>query len=155
MKVVAFVAGGAEGVLEMFAAPFGPIKARIAGVAKMFEAAFLEMFGGEMADGDVVGFEPWKGWDEASGADVDDWDWNVFEGGGDIWIFDAGDDAVAVPVGEPGGRLIAAVVFGEVKGPGTMFADVGDDAAEETARVGVGGLDQKGDFDRGFQLVRP
>ena len=140
--------------MEMFAAPFGPIETRVAGVTKMFEAAFLEMFGGEMADGDVVGLEPWQRGNQAGGADVDDGDGNVFQGGGDVWVFDAGDDAVAIPVREPGGRLIAAIVFGEVKGPWTMFADVGDDAAEETARVGVGGLDQEGDFDRWFQLVR-
>ena len=143
----------AEGILEMFAAPFGPVEARVTGVTEMFEATFLEMFGGEVTDGDVIGFEPGERGDEAGGADVDDGDWNVFKGGGDVWIFDARDDAVAVPVRKPGGWLIAAIVFGEVKGPWTMFADVGDNAAQETARVGVGGLDQEGDFDRRFQRV--
>ena len=96
--MVAFVAGDAEGILEMFAAPFGPVETRIAGVAEMFEAAFLEVFGGEMADGDVVGFEPWERRDEAGGAHVNDGNGNIFKGGGDGRVFDAGDDAVTVPV---------------------------------------------------------
>ena len=33
-----------------------------------------------------------------------------------------------------------------------MFADEADDAAEETAGVSIGGLDEQGDFGGGFQV---
>ena len=75
------------------------------------------------------------------------------EGFGDGRIFDAGDDAGAVPGGEPGGGFVAAGMLGKVDGPGAMFADETNDAAEETASVGVGGFDKEGDFGGGFQGV--
>jgi hypothetical protein len=141
------VAGGADGILEMFAAPLGPIETRVAGETEMFEAAFEKMIGGEMGDCAVVGLEPRKRWQQARGADVDDGNGERTQGGGDGFVLDAGEDAMAIPMREPGGGLIAAIVFGKVKGPIAMFANVGDDAAQEAARVGVGGLDQQGDFD--------
>src|SRR5438477_365408 len=79
---------------------------------------------------------------QAGGANVNDWDGNIFEGGGDGRIFNARDDAMPVPMREPGRRLIAAIMFGEIKGPRTMFANVGNDAAQQTAGVSVRGLDQ-------------
>lgn len=68
----AMAAGGAHGVLEMFATPFGPVETGIAGERKMFETAFQEVIGGEMGDGAVVSFEPGQGGDKAGGAHIDD-----------------------------------------------------------------------------------
>ena len=45
----------------MFFAPFGPVEATVPRVTEIREAAFEEMFGGEMRDGAVVRFEPRKG----------------------------------------------------------------------------------------------
>lgn len=145
---VAIEGGGADAVLKMFAAPFGPIEAGVAGVGEVFEAAFEKVIERQVSDSAVVGFEPRQGGNEARGADVDDGDGDGAECVGDALVFDARDDAVAVPMVEPGGGFVAAIVFGKVEGPGAMFADVGDDAASEAARVSVGGLDQEGDFDR-------
>jgi len=141
------VAGGAQGILEMFATPFGPIKTGVASVAEMFEPAFEKVVGGQMRDGAIVGLEPGEGRDEARGADIDDRNRDVLEGGGDGGIFDARDNAVAVPMRKPGGGLIAAVVFGKVKGPGAVFANKGNNAAQKAARVSVGSFDQESDFD--------
>ena len=88
---------------------------------------------------------------EACGADIDHGDFEWAKRFGDGGIFDAGDDAGAVPGGKPGRGFVAAGVFGEVNGPGAAFADVTNDAAEETAGVGVGGLDEESDFGIGFQ----
>lgn len=104
-----------------------------------------------MGDSAVIGFEPGKGRDETGGANVDDGDPKGAEGFGDGGIFDAGDDAGAIPGGEPGGCFVAAGVFGEMDGPGAAFADESDDAAEEAASVGVRGLDEQGDFRGGVQ----
>lgn len=147
------VAGSANGINEMFFAPFGPVEAIVAGVGEVDETAFEKMFGGEMGDGAVVGFEPGKRGNEASGADIDDGHVQVAESFGDGGIFDPGDDTAAIPGGEPTRGLVAAGVFGKVNGPGAMFADEADDAAEQTASVGVGGFDEKGDFGGGFQCI--
>lgn len=146
------MAGGAYGIDEVFLTPFGPIETGVAGVTEIREAAFEEMFGGEMADGGIVGLEPGERWNEAGGADIDDWNFKRAEGFGDGGIFDAGDDAGAVPGGEPGGSFVAAGVFGEIDGPRAAFLDVTDDAAEEAARVGVRGLDEQCDFGGGIQF---
>ena len=135
----------------MFFAPLGPVEACVTCVTEIPETAFEEMFGAEMSDRTVIGFEPGEGRDEARGADIDHRHFERAERFGNGGIFDAGDNAGAVPGGEPGGGFVAAGVFGEVDGPGASFADVADDAAEKTAGISVGGLDEKGDFWVGFQ----
>lgn len=75
------------------------------------------------------------------------------KGRGDGVILDAGDDAVAIPMAEPGGRLIAAIVLGKIERPGAMLANVGDDAAQEAACVGVGGFDEERNFKRRLHKI--
>src|SRR3954466_4534504 len=98
------------------------------------------MIGGEMGDGAVVCFEPGEGGDEARGADIDNWQRNAAQRRSDRIVFDASDDAMPIPMGEPARGLVATVVFRKVKRPGAMFANVGNNAAQEPARVCVRSL---------------
>lgn len=145
------MAGGAKGIDKVFLAPFGPVEAIVASVTEVAETALQEMFGGKVCDGAVIGLEPRERWNKAGGADIDDGDFEGPKGFGDGGIFNAGDDAGAVPGGKPGGSFVAAIVLGEVNGPGAPFANESNNAAEETAAVGVRGLNEQSDFGGGIQ----
>src|SRR5205814_6694721 len=122
----------------------------VAAVGEVFEAALGDVLEAEAGDGGVVGFDEGDAGDKVRGAEVDGGEVAGADGLGDAGVFDAGDDAVAAPVREPGGRGVAAAVFGEVGAPGAVLADVGDDPVEQAARVGVGGFDEEGD---GFAMA--
>jgi hypothetical protein len=60
----------------------------------------------------------------------------------------AGQDAVAVPVFEPGRRAGFERAQFDEAGPRTVGGDVAADAGEQFPRVGAGGLDEKRDAGR-------
>ena len=61
-------------------------------------------------------------------------------------ILDARNDAMALPVGEPSRRFVSSVVFGQVKRPETMFANVGDNAAQKAPCIGMRRFDKESDL---------
>ena len=148
--MAAFATRGADAVIEVLAAPFGPVKTAVASVAEIFEAAVEEVFGGQVGHSAVVRFKIGERRNQAGGAHVHNGHVELAQGRGNGVVLDAGDDAVAIPIAEPARWFVAAAMFGEVKGPGLVFANVGNNAVEETASVGVRGLDQKCDFGRRF-----
>src|SRR5207244_8807541 len=66
-------------------------------------------------------------------------------------MFNARDDAMALPMVQPARRFVPTVVFGQVKRPETMVAKVRDDAPEQTPGIGVRCFNQQGDLDWRFQ----
>ena len=80
----------------------------------MAEAAFDEMIGGHAADGGLVDFEHGEFRQEPSGAEVDCGDAQCGDGAGDGGVFDAGDDAVALPFFQPAWWLVATTLLIEI-----------------------------------------
>src|SRR5207248_6291059 len=105
-------------------------------VAEVVEGALCELL--------IGGFGPGDAGDLAGGADVDAGEIGAEDFGGDVGVFDAGDDAVAAPAVEPAGGLAAAALV-EVDVPSAVLADVGADAVEDPACVFVGGFDDECD----------
>ena len=138
-------AGLSDVGFKLVAAPFGPVVLVVAAVGEVLEAAFLEMLEGEAGDGGVVGFDDGAAGKEVGCGEIDGGESAGADGFGDARVFDAGDDAVTFPAGEPGGGRVAAPMLGQVGGPGAMLADVGDHAMEQPSGVVVGGFDEEGD----------
>ena len=147
----AFFARCANAILEVLAAPFRPVELAVSGVSKVIEAAFQQVICGQVGNRAVVRLEPGKRGNQPGGADIHDRNTDLPQGLGNGDIFNTGDDTMALPVGEPARRFVSAVVFGQVKRPETMFANVGDNAPEQTSGIGVRCFNQQGDFDWRFQ----
>jgi len=108
-------------------------------------AAVEEVFGDGLADEAVVDADEGAVMGEGGGAEFDGGE----AGGGDGAVHGrgegAGEDAVALPVFEPGRwRGVGGVEFDE-GGPGAVLGDVAADAGEDFAGVGAGGFDEEGD----------
>ena len=108
-------------------------------------AAVEEVFGDGLADEAVVDTDEGAVMGEGGGAEFDGGE----AGGGDGAVHGrgegAGEDAVALPVFEPGGGWGVGGAEFDKGGPGSVLGDVAADAGEDLAGVGAGGFDEEGD----------
>lgn len=154
LPIILIIAGNGEGVAgeraifqegsKVFAVTGGPLEAGVTEIAEETKAAFEEVFGGERRDGSAIADDDREFGSKIGGADIDDGKAGFAHGEFDFAGFNAGDDTVAMPFGEPGRGSIAAALLGEVNGPAGMFVDPGTDASEQAAGIGIGGFDEQG-----------
>src|SRR5262249_37291382 len=101
-------------------------------VGKLAEAAFEQVGGGDAGPGGV-GEDRGHVEIKQPATQVHDREVATVNGPGDAAILDASDDAVTVPVLEPGRRGVVEMVPLQVDRPGPTDADVVGDAAQEPA----------------------
>ena len=77
----------------------------------------------------VISFHPGERRSKSGGAHVDGRHAAVYNGCGNFRIFNAGNDAIAVPAVKPVYGNVSSAVFGEVDRPGMVFVNVGHDPA--------------------------
>src|SRR5262245_28374880 len=130
---------------ELLAAAERPFEAIVAGEAKVLDAAFGQMFGRQPGDRSAVGNHARDVGSDVAGTDVNDRQASVLNDLGDVPVFDASDNTVALPLfGQPRRWGIASALLEEVSGPAVVLTNVGVDAAQEAAGVRVRSLDQEG-----------
>ena len=123
---------------KVLLAPVLPVESRVAAKSQLSKAAFNEVFDDQLADGQVIGLYPRNVGQVACSADIDDRAFYLSHHGRDLVVFDASNDAVALPVGQPGWRSRPSLLFGKKHRPWFVMSDVVGDAAQYAPRVGIG-----------------
>ena len=109
------------------------------------EATLVEMLGHHAADVFVVAADERSAAGEVRGAELDGGQARGGDEPGGLRAEGTGEDAVAVPVLQPGRRRGVQGAELKVGRPRAVGRHVAPDSGKELARVGAGGLDEEGD----------
>jgi len=97
--------------------------------------------GRQLRYGPIIGFHPWQRGGKPTRTKINRGKARINHLGRDTRTLYSSDDAIAIPMGQPGRRIIAPALFHEIKRPGRMFAYVSNYPLQQIARIGVGRFD--------------